>query len=233
MFSSSERRNYEKVLDAIYSGSGFKGELTLGKWCDRTRSAMQAAKVLTDDIKRRYDSEKSIYSNAENEKRWKEYQTEKTAFEDAARTMIQRDLDAVIEAKRAAYSKAMGAPTDENIRLLQTLQMRKNLTAAEIAAAAEHLNGNLQALSVLGEIAKSNDILFPKLHTDFASIETELRENIDQLLNGAFSDNPPYIAALFKAESGNNGTLRPLVDIFDAPAYLDTSEIRDKGDAVE
>ena len=229
MLTNTERRDYGFMIDSIYTASTMKNELSLSKWCDRTRQTLQAVKVLKDDLQARYDADKARYSNAENDRRWKETQDEKKAFEHIARVRIDKDLDKVIEAKRAAFSKSMAAPDEASVRLLQTLQMRQNVTASEIAATVPHLSGNLQALSVLSEIASRNGVLFPKLETDFLTVESKLRESAKSLLDSVFSEEPTYFAHLFIKDSTHNGTLRPFVDQLDNPAYLqvDVSAIKD------
>ena len=220
MLRNDEMASYEHTLRAIYVGSSAKDELSLTRWCDRTRQIAQAVRVLQDDLQARYDAKKARYSDAENSKRMRELQTERRTFEDTARAMVQRDLNAVLDAKRAAFSKAMSAPDADSLRLLQVLQMRQNVTAAEIAATVEHLSGNLQSLSVLAEIARKNNVAFPKLITDFPSTEQEVRDAAGQLLNNLFSDDPEYFTRLFLADSGSNGRLQPYVDAMDGPAYL-------------
>ena len=229
MLTNTERRDYAYVIDSIYTTATMKGEMTLSKWCDRTRRTLEAVKVLKDDLQARYDAEKALYSTAENDRRWKKTQDEKKAFEDVARAKIDRDLDGVIEAKRSAFSKAMSAPDEASVRLLQTLQMRQHLTAAEIAATVPHLSGNLQALSVLSEIAARNGVLFPRLEVDFYTVESKLRASANSLLDSAFSDEPSYFAHLFTVDGAHNGTLRPFVEQLDNPAYLqvNVSEIKD------
>ncbi|MCR5137794.1 MAG: hypothetical protein K6C12_12045 [Oscillospiraceae bacterium] len=74
MLNSNERRDYQFTIDSIYTASTMKGELSLAKWCDRTRQTLEAVKVLKDDLQARYDTEKDRYSKAENDRRWKETQ---------------------------------------------------------------------------------------------------------------------------------------------------------------
>ncbi|MCR5137793.1 MAG: hypothetical protein K6C12_12040 [Oscillospiraceae bacterium] len=103
------------------------------------------------------------------------------------------------------------------------------MTAAEIAATVPHLSGNLQALSVLAEIAEKNNVVFRKLETDFATVESKLRDSANSLLDSAFSEEPSYYAHLFTVDTAHNGTIRPFVEKLDDPAYLqiDVSKITD------
>ena len=229
MFTSNEMRDYQHTLDSIYFGTNIKDELTLSKWCDRTRVTAQAVKVVQDELNNRWESEKHRFSTAENNRRWESLQVDRGTYEDIARAKIEKDLDSVLDAKRTAFSKAMSAPDEKSLRLLQTLQMRKNLTAAEISATAEHLSGNLQALSVLSEIAATHGIAFPRLNTDFLSTEAEVRDAVRTLLDNLFSDELTYPTMTFLHEAGMNGPLRPYVDALDSPAWLacDTSQIQE------
>lgn len=225
MLSSSEMKEYQRTLDGIYSAAGYKSEMSLSKWCDRTRTTAQAVKVLQDDVIGRYKRDEARYSTQENNRRWEEAQTERSAFADVARTRIERDLDSVLTAKREAFSRSMGAPSQDAIRLLQTLQMRENISAAEISATVPHLSGNLQALSVLAEVAKKNGVVFPRINTDFTATEAEIQQEVRALLNDLFSDKPTYWTQIFLSENGNNGRLRPFVDAIDSPNFFDTTQI--------
>lgn len=227
---SNAMRDYERTLHSIYAAADSKSRLSLGEWCSRTRATVMANKVIQDELRGKYESEKSLYSRQENDRRWSELQTEQKAFNDTARARIEADLDNVLTAKGAAFSKAMAAPSEEAVRLLQTLQMRQNISAAEISATVEHLAGNLQALSVLSEIAGRNEVAFPKLNTDFLSTEQETREAASQLLDDLLADKPTYWGSLFMHETGNNGRLAPFVNALDSPNYLacDVTQIVDK-----
>lgn len=229
MFDTNELRDYQRTLDSIYFGANSKDELSLSKWCDRTRTTAQAVRILHDEVNKRYEGEKHRFSTQENNKRWEDAQVDRKAFDDIARAKIEKDLDSVLSAKKTAFSKAMAAPDEASVRLLQTLQMRQNLSAAEISATVEHLSGNLQSLAVLSEIASKNHVAFPKLNTDFLSTEDEVRDAVRTLLDNLFSDSPTYMTRLFLNETGMNGQLRPYVDALDSPAWLtcDISQIKD------
>lgn len=66
-----------------------------------------------------------------------------------------------MEAKRKQLSKCLDAPSDEDLRLLSVLRMRNSLTDGELATASEKLNGNLQSLRTLADIAADRDLYFP------------------------------------------------------------------------
>ena len=225
MITSTEMRDYQRTIDAVYVGSNLKSELSMSAWRDRTRQTVQCVKVLRDELNAKYEAERDKFSDKENERRESEMLNERSVFEDIARAKIEKDLENVISAKKAAFSKAMGAPDDESIRLLQVLSMRQNVSAPEIAATAEHLNGNLQALSVLSEIAKKNNIAFPRLETDFTTLEQELRAAAGDLLHTIFDDDN-YYSRLFLTESSTGGKLAPFIRALDNPAYLDVAQIK-------
>lgn len=227
---ATQMRDYQVTLNHIYTGADAKSNMTIGKWCDRTRTTIQANRVIQDQLKAAYEDGKALYSVQENNRRWSELQTEQETYNRIARERIENDLDNVLTAKGKAFSKAMAAPDDASIRLLQTLQMREHISAAEISATAEHLAGNLQALSVLADISSRNGIAFPKLNTDFLTTAEETRESASRLLDDLFKDEQTYMAALFMHETGNNGQFAAYVDSLDNPAYFscNVSEIVDK-----
>ncbi|MBR4549242.1 MAG: hypothetical protein IKO83_04905 [Oscillospiraceae bacterium] len=76
------------------------------------------------------------------------------------------DLEAVVAAKRAEFSKRNGAPTEEQLRLLQVLSMRSELTAGEIANVAYRLSDNIPAVRLLREIAQKHGIPFTDVGND-------------------------------------------------------------------
>lgn len=102
-----------------------------------------------------------------------------------ARLECRKSLSGTFKIMRENNSKrGMKPPTEDQLRTLQLLQMRENVTRDELQAAANAMNGNGSALQVVQEIAHKNGILgidYRKDANDF-SIQ-QANEQIDQLAN--------------------------------------------------
>ena len=72
-----------------------------------------------------------------------------------ARQQIRTTLEAMAE--KADKIKLM-APTEEQIRILTLLSMKEKVTAAELKGAANAMEGNAAALSLVDELARKNEI---------------------------------------------------------------------------
>lgn len=90
---------------------------------------------------------------------------------EAAKKQLRGDLDALLDAKRKAFQASLRAPSDEQLRLLQVLRLRDDLTAGELAACAESLRDNYHALQALAGIARAAGLPFPQIPSaeDFES----------------------------------------------------------------
>lgn len=65
--------------------------------------------------------------------------------------------------RKSIAGRGMTPPTDEQLRILQLLQMRKNVTPGELYAAALSMNGNGACLQVLQEMAQDTGAPCPNL----------------------------------------------------------------------
>lgn len=97
---------------------------------------------------------------------------------ETVRQIAENDLKAklgkVMASKRAQLAKASQAPTEADLRMLQTLKLRTKLTEDEVIRAAESLSNNLPALAVLRDIsdAAGFDIPIPVAADFEADIES-------------------------------------------------------------
>lgn len=85
---------------------------------------------------------------------------------------LESNLEEVLTSKRNQIRNVSRAPSEEDLRLLQTLKMRSKLTRDDIVHAAEVIGDNLPALALLGDIADSFDIAMPIITA--ASLEEDL-----------------------------------------------------------
>ena len=85
-------------------------------------------------------------------------------------------LDAVCDSKRARFSRCCEAPSAQDLRLLQALDMRSSLSVDEVAAVLPKLNGNVQSIAVLRDIAAKSDIHIPVGATTPAEFDAQLEK---------------------------------------------------------
>lgn len=101
------------------------------------------------------------YERLERFKDSEHYQEEKVALDKArsellaeVRELAMKEFNEVCDAMKASYqSRPLSAPSDEQLRLLQALQMREKLGVDELRQAAVTLEGCPAALEVLRELA--------------------------------------------------------------------------------
>ena len=224
------RLNTRKVFDAVYrSGTpdntkGFRG------WQHKaqiTRKALMAAK---DEINKQLAE-------------WRETYTEKAiqpmyadAMEDYAglRKIAVEKLEAAIvdveKEKREQYRKiALTAPTDEQLRLIQALSLRDDLTADEVYTISEQLGGNLQAMKALGSVARQAGIHFPRTITteEFESALDKATQYARNVLNSIDAPNLGYNDHCFYNYTGT-GWAHMVFDPLDSPMFAAVQEQNDK-----
>lgn len=123
------------------------------------RGAILEAKAQTDAEKRGLSE---IYSAKETERRTVALENAYNEIVNLGVEKLERELEAVIDSKRQQFKKiALTAPTDEQLRLLQAMALRDDLTDGEISEIAADLAGSLQALKTLGSIARKAGHDFP------------------------------------------------------------------------
>lgn len=157
---------YKKVFDAVYrSGEpdpkrGFSGWQVLAQ---NIRKAVQEAE-------RQYEADRNelyeIYSKQEAERRL----TSKTEELNDIKRFAVKKLEDALEDVRAEKEKqfqdiALAPPSPGELRLIQTLALRDDLSDEEVSSVAATLGHSLQALKALGSIARRNGLDFPALIT--------------------------------------------------------------------
>lgn len=91
--------------------------------------------------------------------------------------------------RRTNNNRPMTAPTEEQLRILQMLKMRKTVTPAELQTAANAMNGNGSALAVIQEIAREQKCVthnFTAMSTD--GLPASAAEDAIKSLQGACAD---------------------------------------------
>ena len=229
---SKTMAEYGKTFESVYSAQ--PGKLTFKQW-------RQSAQAIRDLIEQRLleDRQRKVDIDAEYSPQFAA--TRKKALDEfdadliqAGRNVITQNLAEVMDAKREAFAESMKAPSESQVRLLQTLALRRHLDTSEIAMLADQVKDNLLALSTLADIASRHGVAFPRLPTP-ASVEADIAEMskvAEKYMPGLsqFDEDLTYEQKLFWQTSG---TFResPLFDSLDGPFILDTNAIYQRREA--
>lgn len=159
--------NLEKIYKAAYeAGSPDKAKGFSG-WQKRaqiTRKALMKAQEERDATVAEW---KRTYTNAALAPKLDELNEEYSQLRKIAIDRLDAALDEVIDEKRKQFrTVAMSAPSEEQLRTLQTLSLRDDLTTQEVSEMAETMSNSLQAMRALGSIARKAGLYFPKLITN-------------------------------------------------------------------
>ena len=180
-------QNYRLIYVRAYNAGHPDKTKTLKAFQRRailTRSAIQA---LDEEYRRDLNELGETYSAKEFDRRREALDHEYNEIVRIAKAKCLEDLEDVLNGKREQFDKSCGAPTEEQLRLLQVLSMRNNVTETEIRMTAAKMNDNIPALRLLAEIAKKHDVLFPnigdadELDAAISSAEGFAKEMIDSI----------------------------------------------------
>lgn len=227
----SELYHFEFALKAVRAGST-SGKGTFQEWLNRAQDTRRVLFELLDDDSKKFADAKGIYANNIVDQMYTELTQRKQFLSGTAKKLILDDFDKLIETRREALHKASGAPTDEQLRLLQTLALRTKLSAADVSQAAAHCADSLSALQVLADLARANGISFPHIVTagEFEDTVSQAREGVENLVESVATplDDLRYLDRLAWTTQ-TPGRMAPLFASLDSPTYLhpDLTEITD------
>ena len=173
MSYSKYLRTYENCMRA----SNMDNDLTFFSW----REIEIIVRLALEEVRKERDKAvKALQDEGYRDERVAELRkpldSEFKTVVDIAKKNCREDLNKVMLAKRAQFEKCLDAPDEASVRLLNVLSMRSDLTAEEISYAAAKLNDNIQSLRLLGDIARRNNLDFPRRIGDIAEIEKQLDE---------------------------------------------------------
>ncbi len=154
---------YHTIYDrTLRSGNPVPGK-TLHGWHERaclTRNALLLAK---EAYERDLAELRETYTPKAFAERRQEADTQYRGLVDVARKRIVDDLEVVLESKRQQFDRSNSAPSEEVLRLLQTLSMRDTLTVGEVAAISGKLENNIPGMRLLKDICSRHGITIPDI----------------------------------------------------------------------
>ena len=154
--------NYQRAFDATMNKAGNPDPSRSFKaWQNYAVTVHKNLKTVTDMFEADRADILKTYSQGKATEMLAERQADYMELRKHAEKAVRDSLNAVVESKKAAIRKASKAPSDEDIRLLQALSLRSNLTESDVIHAAEVIGSNLVSLGTLADIAKTHGITLP------------------------------------------------------------------------
>ena len=219
--------DYEMTFRTIYAGSDRPNAATFAAWIDRAQRTRQALLENKRLHKEDLDSMAGIWAEAKIAERKAAYEADELELAKIARDKVRADLERVIAEKQKAYDRATGAPTTEQVNLINILEMRskyEDLQSSDFANVVGKLADNYHALKMLGNIANKCNVAFPQLHDTFREDCDTARERVSTLLTeiDTPTDELSYLNRLFW-EAGSAGIEQTVLNRLDSLSYLTTS----------
>ena len=149
---------------------------TLLGWQARAIATRKALMQIKAEHNKEVESLRELYTPKALESRVAPLDMEMQEITNIAKQRVSDDLSMVMTEKRKQLAKCLEAPSEEAVRLLTVLNMRSDLTQAEIDAAAPNLNSNIHSLRLLKDIASRNGLYFPSTIGDVSKIEKDLAD---------------------------------------------------------
>lgn len=149
---------------------------SLAGWQLRVIKAHEALAEIRKQHEIIRDNINSTYKPEAAKEQMQPYEEELEAVRQMALKGLTEDLDEVLEGKRRVFQKSLDAPTEDQLRLLQVLSLRDDITVAEAGSVAGKLGNNLHCQKALASILRKNGISTKPLPT-----EEELELKLDDV----------------------------------------------------
>ena len=225
--------DFEATLRSIYSGSGKGNAASFAGWVQRTQATRKALLENKRQHREELEQMKDIYAQRVLDEKKAAYEIDEMELASIARDRVTEDLETVIAAKTAQYNRAMGAPSEEQLRLVSVMRMRQetgeDLTSTDFAGAVGNCADNFHCLKMLQNLANRAGVAFPMIHDDFREDLDTVRRSATNILTSIDKpqENLGYLENLFWSY-GSAGLNQNVFDKLDSLAYLTTTP-----DAVE
>lgn len=197
------------------------------------RNAAKASRNKILDAKQRAEADKAnlfdIYSNRLATEKAAEIDENLRKLIYSEKTSLSELAGEIMSGKRARYREiALTAPSDEQIRMLQALQLRAtSLTAAEISSVAETMADNHQALRSLAAIAEQSGIkvVIPASVEQTEENFAEVEEYLSSMINAVDAKSHNYVETEFFYDGDlDAGYFKVIVDAMDESGFIAEQE---------
>lgn len=152
---------YSRLLENATNAGNAKKSGTFRGWQEKAIKARSVLKQVRNDYDKDLADLHGTYTTKVFLQKKAELDANYNKVVESVVSVLEKSLSEVIESKRRQFDKCSSAPSAEDLRLLQALNMRTSLSVAEIANTIAKLNGNVQSLAVLRDIAAKHNIHIP------------------------------------------------------------------------
>ena len=221
-------KDFETTLRHIYSGTGKGNDASFAGWVSRTQATRNALLENKRQHRNELEEMRDIYAPKLIAEKKAAFELDELELASIARDRVTEDLETVIEAKTAQYNRAMGAPSEEQLRLVSVMRMRQetgeDLTSTDFAGAVGNCADNYHCLKMLQNLANRAGVAFPAIHDDFREDLDTVRRAATNILAGVDKSQEElgYLEILFW-KYGNIGLSQNVFDKLDSLAYLSTT----------
>lgn len=171
---SNTLKDFADIIEGSTRGMKIDKSLTLRAWHERAVAVRGAVLQLKSERNAKLKKANDNYKGAALEAAVTAANNEFDTAVRLATEKIEADLESVLKSKRRAWSRANTAPSADMVNMLTALQMRGgDLTAGEIVATVEQLNGNAVAMRTLKSICKRAGLIIP----EFIGVDPERFDN--------------------------------------------------------
>ena len=159
--NETNTNRFTQILETVNRAGTPDQAKSLSAWKTRAMNTRRALMVIKKEHDQQIHEASERYSQKVALEKIDEIRKDYEVFRKLAVDRVREGLEETISQKRATFERNSGAPSEESLRLLQVLKMRKTLTLEDISSAAQHLHGNVQSLEVLRDLARDNGYSFP------------------------------------------------------------------------
>lgn len=219
---------YSKLFENATNTGNAAKRGTFREWQNKAIAARKALGQVKKDYAKDLQEIRSTYSPSVIATKKHELDEKYKTIVRQAKENLTEELNAVIESKQRQFDKCSGAPSAEDLRLLQALSMRSHISIDEFASTVGKLNGNVQSLAVLRDIADRHGVRIPVGATTPAEFDAMLQRakefSLDRLRE-IDAEDPGYKARAFYDYPDHRGEAAALYNPLDQNV-LTTEQIK-------
>ena len=216
--------NAGRIFDAVYRGGNPDRSKGFGGWQTRAQATRKGLLAVKEAMDSKLKELKETYTVRMYNPMYEEMQKDYSSVRESVVKKLLDDLDGVVAEKHERYAAAaLTAPTPDQLRLIEALNFRDDLTYGEISKIASNMAGNLQAMKALGGVVRSKGMDFPRVKSDEAfendlNSAVEYAKNMLTYIDYDRADLTYYALEFFEYADPKSKT-PPYFDAVDAPVY--------------